>query len=86
MGYYSSVLHGWYSHQLDFLLAYTQAPVERELYMEVPKGVIVTGRDRDCNKYALHLIKNLYGQKQAGVVWYQYLAKGFKELGSYRAA
>jgi hypothetical protein len=26
-----SILHSWYSHQLDFLLAYMQAPVEREL-------------------------------------------------------
>jgi hypothetical protein len=49
--------------------------------MEAPKGVIVTGGDKDCFKYAQHLIKNLYRQKQAGRVWYQYLAKGLKELG-----
>jgi len=76
-----SVLHNWYSKQLDFLLAYTQAPVERELYMEVPKGVTVMGGLNDRSKYALRLIKNLYGQKQAGHVWYQYLTKGLKELG-----
>jgi len=76
-----SVLHSRYSHQLDFLLAYTHAPMEHELNMEVPKGVIVTGGNRDRNKYALCLIKNLYGQKQAGRIWYQYLAKGLKELG-----
>jgi len=61
-------------------MAYTQAPVERELYMEIPKGVTVTG-GLDRSKYALRLVKNLYGQKQAGRVWYQYLTKGLKELG-----
>jgi hypothetical protein len=48
--------------------------------MEVPKGVTVTGGLNDLSKYALHLINNLYGQKQAGRVWYQYLTKGLKEL------
>jgi hypothetical protein len=75
-----SVLHNWHSRQLDFLMAYTQAPVERELYMEIPKGVTVKG-GLDRSKYALRLVKNLYGQKQAGRVWYQYLTKGLKELG-----
>jgi hypothetical protein len=75
-----SVLHGWHSRQLDFLMAYTQAPLERELYMEIPKGVTVTG-GLDRSKYALRLVKNLYRQKQASRVWYQYLTKGLKELG-----
>ena len=75
-----SVLHGWYSRQLDFFMAYTQAPVERELYMEVPKGVtIANGHHR--SKYAIRLIKNLYGQKLADLVWYQSLAKNLSELG-----
>jgi hypothetical protein len=75
-----SVLHGWHSRQLDFFLAYTQAPVERELYMEVPKGVTIAG-GLHHSKYAIRLIKNIYGQKQAGCIWYQYLAKGLRELG-----
>jgi hypothetical protein len=61
-------------------MAYTQAPLERELYMEIPKGVTVTG-GLDRSKYALRLVKNLYRQKQASRVWYQYLTKGLKELG-----
>jgi len=61
-------------------MAYTQAPVERELYMGVPKGVtIANGHNR--SKYTIRLNKNLYGQKQAGRVWYQYLAKNLSELG-----
>lgn len=28
----------WHTKQLDYVLAFTQAPVERELYMHIPKG------------------------------------------------
>jgi len=53
--------------QLDFVLAYPQAPVERELYMEIPKGVRIE-KQNDSKEYVLQIIKNLYGQKQAGSV------------------
>ncbi len=51
--------------------------------MEIPKGVTVTSEPYKCKrcKYAQRLIKNLYGQKQAGRIWYQYLTKGLQELG-----
>ena len=68
---------GWHTRQLDFVLAFPQAPVERELYMEVPKGFDVEGGDR--SEYALKLHRNIYGQKQAGRVWNQYLAKKLTE-------
>ena len=29
--------NNWYTRQLDYVLAFPQAPVERELYMEIPK-------------------------------------------------
>jgi hypothetical protein len=54
------------------VLAY-QAPVEKELYMKIPKGFSIDkGRNKD---YYLNVHKNLYGQKQAGRVWHQYLVK-----------
>jgi hypothetical protein len=43
---------------LDFVLAYTQADVECEIYMEILQGFIVDGNPKD---YALCLEKNLYG-------------------------
>jgi hypothetical protein len=39
--------------------------------MEIPKGVNLEGADR--KDYVLKLLKNLYGQKQAGRVWYNHL-------------
>ncbi len=71
-----SIIHEWYCCQLDFLIAYTKATVERELYMEIPKGITMTGSHADRSKYALSLVNNLYGQHQAGQVWYQYLTQG----------
>ena len=74
-----SLIEGWHSRQLDFILAYPQADVERELYMEIPRGVSVPGAERGA--HVLKLKKNLYGQRQAGRVWYDHLKKGLKSLG-----
>ena len=70
----------WHTKQLDYVLAFPQAPVERELYMEVPKGFeIEEGSTRD---YVLKIHRNIYGQKQAGRVWNKYLAnKLINEVG-----
>jgi hypothetical protein len=74
------VLKGWHTKQIDYVMAFPQAPVERDLYMEIPKGVKLEGVE-NSKEYVLHIIKNLYGQKQAGRVWYQYLSKGLEEMG-----
>jgi len=59
-------------------LAYTQAEVETELYMEIPKGFHIDGEQ---TKHVLKLQKNLYGQKQAGRVWNQHLTTHLTTLG-----
>ena len=70
---------GWQTRQLDFVQAYPQAPIETDLYMEIPKGFLVNG---DRTTYVLKLVKNIYGQKQAGRVWNKFLLEGLtKKLG-----
>ena len=76
--------NNWTTRQLDFVMAFTQADVERDLYMELPKnftmpGTKITYADKD--KYVLKLRKNLYGQKQAGKVWYDHLKERLTKLG-----
>ncbi|KAI2512113.1 hypothetical protein MHU86_2200 [Fragilaria crotonensis] len=71
----TTLIHGWHTKQIDFVLAYTQAEVECELYMAIPKGFEVEG------DYVLKLKKNLFGQKQAGRVWNQHLVDKLKEVG-----
>ena len=68
------VAFGWQTQQVNYIAAYTQAPVNRNMYMEFPCGFKVPGGiDRKAVVLKLHC--NLYGQKQAGRVWYEYLRK-----------
>jgi Reverse transcriptase (RNA-dependent DNA polymerase) len=60
-------------------LAYPQAPVECELYMKIPKGFTIEGVT--SKTHALKILKNLYGQKQAGRVWNQHLHENILKLG-----
>jgi hypothetical protein len=79
-----ALLTNWHTRQLDFVLAYTQADIERDLYMKLPAGFTVPGRtitEQNRRHYVLKLEKNLYGQKQAGRVWYLYLKKNLLKLG-----
>ena len=68
------VAFGWETQQVDYVAAYTQAPIDCDMYMEFPRGFKVPG-DVDRKDVVLKLHRNLYGQKQAGRVWYEYLCK-----------
>ena len=68
----------WHTQQIDYVLAYPQAPVEREVYMEFPVGYDLD-EGKSKKDYVLKLHANLYGQKQAGRVWYQHLSKRLVE-------
>jgi Reverse transcriptase (RNA-dependent DNA polymerase) len=65
--------------QIDFIIAYTQADVECDLYMKIPRGFTIKGGSRKT--HVIKLLKNLYGQKQAGRVWNQHLHRALIELG-----
>ena len=66
------VAFGWHTQQVDYIAAYTQAPIDRDMYMEFPQGFTVPG-GVDRNAFVLKLHRNLYGHKQARRVWYKYL-------------
>jgi hypothetical protein len=72
-------LNNWHTRQCDFVLDYPQAPIDFDLYMEFPKGIQLSSGN--SKTHVLRLIKNLYGQKQAGRVWNQHLAKGLHKAG-----
>ena len=68
------VVFVWQTQQMDYVAIYTQAPIDRDMYMEFPHGFKVPG-SVDRKDVVLKLHRNLYGQKQAGRVWYEYLCK-----------
>jgi hypothetical protein len=61
------------------IMAYPQAPVEMDIYMELPQGIkTATGNSND---HILKPLKNIYGQKQAGRVWNSFLVDKLTSLG-----
>ena len=65
--------------QIGFVQAYTQAPIIQDIFMELPHGIETKhGSSKD---YVLKILANLYGQKQAGHVWNQYMVKKLHEIG-----
>ena len=66
-----SAFHDWYTRKIDYVLVFPQDLVKREIYMQIPNGFKINeGR---TSHYVLKLHRNIYGQKQAGMVWNKYL-------------
>ena len=65
---------------MDYVQDFLQASIGKDIYLKAPAGFLV--EDGDNDDYALKLHRNIYGQKQAGRVWYKYLTKNHtKKLG-----
>ena len=71
--------HGWHIKQLYYVTTFPQVPVERELYMNIYKGVNFQGKI-SCD-HVIKLHRNTYGQKNDGRVQNQYLVKKLKNIG-----
>ena len=71
---------------IDFVLAFPQATLneDEKIYMELPYGMEVPGNENRSK--VLKLKKNLYGLKQAGLNWFEYLKKGLEERGFKQSA
>jgi Reverse transcriptase (RNA-dependent DNA polymerase) len=78
-----ALLNKWATRQIDFVLAYPQADIECPIYMDIPSQFEYKGSRKD---HCLLLKKNLYGQKQAGRVWNQYLHNGLLARGFRQSA
>ena len=61
-----SILLKWQNRQVDFVLAFPQAKIKYDMYMELSKGIET--KHGNGKTHGLKLLKNLYGQNQAGQV------------------
>jgi hypothetical protein len=60
-------------------MAYPQAPIKMDIYMELLQGIqTMQGNSKD---HVLKLEKNIYGQKQAGRVWNSFLVDKLLSIG-----
>ena len=74
-----SIIQGWKTRQLDFIMAFPQAPIQMPLYMNIPKGY-KTLKDDNNRPMVLKLIRNIYGQKQGPKVWGDFLHQGLTKV------
>ncbi len=59
-------------------MAYPQAPIEMDMYMELPIGIHTKhGNSKD---QVLKLLTNIYKKKQASHVWNSYLITKLREI------
>jgi hypothetical protein len=73
------IIFCWALRQVDFVMAYPQAPVEMDIYMQLPQGIkTAAGNSKD---HILKLLKNIYGHKQAGRVWNSFLVDKLTSWG-----
>jgi len=89
-----SLLSGLKSRQVDYVSAYTQAPLDCELFMNIPPSFIVANNTLvfttsstkgNSHDYVLRLKKNVYGLRQAGNNWFHKLCSSLLALGFHQS-
>jgi hypothetical protein len=69
----------WALPQVDFVMAYSQAPLEMVIYMELSQGIQT--KHGNSKEHVLKLEKNIYGQKQARHLWNSFLVDKLTSIG-----
>ena len=73
-------LNGWHTRQINFILAYPQqADIPYNNYMKLPKGIRTAQVGSDT--HVLKLKKNIYGRRNSGRIWNDYLKEGLINIG-----
>ena len=66
-------IHGLYSKAIDFALAFPQADLDIDIWMDLPEGMVPENDEENKGKYVLKLNKSIYSLKQASHNWYKKL-------------
>ena len=77
------LMHNWVTRQIDYVLAFSQAPIDSNVFCKLPTGF--QGQDKN-RRYCLRLKKNLYGTKQAAANWFEMLRDNLIDLGFTQSA
>ena len=78
-----ALLMGWHMRLIDFVMAYTQADVKTDIFMQLPAGTTIKGVD--SSKHLLKLQKNLYGLKDGQVTWHEHIKAGLLSHGFHQS-
>ena len=74
-------IHGLESKSIDFFLAFPQADLDVDIWMELPTGIVISGKDNESRAYVLKLKESIYGLKQASLNWFEKLKQGLMDRG-----
>jgi hypothetical protein len=72
------ILFHWALCQGDFVMAYPQAPIKMDMYMELT--TFIHTKHINSKDHVLKLLPNIYGQKQASPTWNSYLITKLREI------
>jgi hypothetical protein len=74
--------YDWSIRQIDFQTAYLNSDMDYEMYMKLPPGIqwLEDMEDMPGNP-VMHIMKGLYGAKQAGRLWNKMLDASLKRRG-----
>ena len=73
-----SIVHGLETRQVDYVNAFAQADLDREVFVEIPKGYEYPDAGVDC---VLKLNKSLYGMSDAPLMFFELLKKNLLHVG-----
>ncbi|XP_019159318.1 PREDICTED: uncharacterized protein LOC109156009 [Ipomoea nil] len=61
---------------MDVVTAYLYGSLDADIYMKIPEGIQNSNmREKDRNMYNIKLQRSLYGLKESGRMWYNYLSE-----------
>jgi len=72
-----SIVHGLQTRQVDYVNAFAQADLDKEVYIEPPQGF----KDEFPDDVVLRLNKSLYGMTDAPLIFFELLKKNLKKVG-----
>jgi hypothetical protein len=70
-------IHKLDSKSIDFVLAFPQAKLDVDIWMDLPLGMVPDHDEKNRHLYALKLRMSLYGLKQGSFNWFEKLLKFF---------
>jgi hypothetical protein len=66
---------------MDVVTTYLYGSLDSEIYMKGPDGISIPNPKANRNMYCVKLQKSLYGLKQSGQMWYNWLSEFLKLKG-----
>ena len=70
-------IHKLPSKCIDFVLAFPQAKLDIDIFMELPIGI--DSHEGNSKEYVLSLNRSIYGLKQSSLNWYNLLSQVLKK-------